>query len=45
MALRDTQRAYSGLEHPNWEQFDQTMIRERRVSVIIVPDHIYGTAI
>lgn len=45
LALQDTQRAYSGREHPNWEQFDQTMIRERRVSVIIVPDHIYGTAI
>ena len=45
LALRDTQRAYSGREHPNWQQFDETMVRERRVSVIIVPEHIYGTAI
>ena len=45
LVLRDTQRAYAGREHPDWEQFDQTMVRERRVSVIIVPEHIYGTAI
>lgn len=44
MALRDTYRTASGEEHPNWEEYDQAMRDDRRSVVIVVPDHIYGTA-
>lgn len=44
LALRDVYRAASGQEHPNWDEYDQAMRDERRVAVIVVPEHIYGTA-
>ena len=43
-ALRDVYRAASGNEHPNWDEYDQAMIDDRRAAVIVVPDRIYGTA-
>ena len=43
-ALRGIYRAASGQEHPNWDEYDQAMIDDRRAAVIVVPDHIYGTA-
>lgn len=43
MALRDAYRAASGTEHPNWEEYDQAMIEDRRSVVIVVPERIYGT--
>lgn len=44
-ALRGIYRAASGQEHPNWDEYDQAMIDDRRAAVIVIPDHIYGTAI
>ena len=44
LALRETYRAASGEEHPNWEEYDQAMIDDQRSVIIVVPDHIYGTA-
>ena len=43
-ALRETYRAASGEDHPNWEEYDQAMRDDHRSVIIVVPDHIYGTA-
>ena len=45
MALRDVYRAAAGTEHPNWDEYDQAMRDDRRSAVVVVPDHIYGTAL
>ena len=45
LALREVYRAAAGKEHPDWEDYDQAMIDERRSVVVVVPDHIYGTAV
>ena len=43
-ALRGIYRSASGQEHPDWNEYDQAMIDDRRAAVIVVPEHIYGTA-
>ncbi len=43
-ALRGIYRAASGSEHPDWEDYDRAMVADRRAAVIVVPEHIYGTA-
>ena len=45
MALRDAYRACSGSDHPNWDEYDQAMRDDRRSIIVVVPDHIYGTAV
>ena len=45
LALRDVFRTASGEEHSNWEEYDQAMRDDRRSVIIVVPDHIYGTAV
>ena len=45
MALRDAYRVCSGEEHSNWDEYDQAMRDDRRSVIIVVPDHIYGTAV
>lgn len=42
-ARRDVYRASGGGEHPNWQEFDEAMERERRVVVVVRPERIYGT--
>jgi PPOX class probable F420-dependent enzyme len=44
MALRDIYRSIAG-EHPNWPEYDQAMVDEKRSAVVVVPDHVYGTAL
>ena len=44
MALRDIYRSIAG-EHPNWPEYDQAMVDEKRLAVVVVPDHVYGTAL
>ena len=44
-ALRDVYRAATNKDHPNWPEYDQAMVADRRAAVIVVPDHIYGTAV
>ena len=44
-ALRGIYRAASGQEHPDWDEYDQAMIDDRRAAIIVVPEHIYGTAL
>tara|TARA_B100001750_G_C15442499_1_gene564354 strand:- start:291 stop:710 length:420 start_codon:yes stop_codon:yes gene_type:complete len=45
LTLREVYRAASGNEHPNWEEYDQAMVDGKRVAVIVIPKHTYGTAI
>lgn len=44
-ALRDIYRAASGSEHPDWDDYDRAMIADRRAAIVVVPEHIYGSAI
>ena len=44
-ALRDVYRAASGEEHPDWDEYDRAMVDDRRTAVVVVPEHIYGTAV
>ena len=43
-ALRDVYRAASGEEHSDWDEYDRAMVDDRRAAVVVVPEHIYGTA-
>ena len=43
--LRDVYRTASGEEHPNWEEYDQAMLDQRRSAVIVIPDRVYGTRV
>ncbi len=44
IALRDVYRSIAG-EHPDWDDYDAAMIRDRRSAVIVVPERVYGTAV
>ena len=44
LALRDVYRAAADEEHPDWEEYDRAMVDDRRAAVIVVPEHVYGTA-
>tara|TARA_B100000809_G_C14896918_1_gene444767 strand:+ start:364 stop:783 length:420 start_codon:yes stop_codon:yes gene_type:complete len=44
MALRDIYRSIAG-KHPNWPEYDQAMVEEKRSAVVVIPDHVYGTAL
>ena len=44
-ALRDIYRAASGSEHPDWDDYDRAMVDDRRAAVVVIPEHIYGSAI
>lgn len=43
LALREVYRSASGKEHPNWEEFDRVMIADKRVAIIVEPEHHYGS--
>ena len=42
LLLRDVYRACGSKEHPDWEEYDEVMRRQRAVVVFLRPDHIYG---
>ena len=42
LLLREAYTACGGGEHPNWEEYDAVMKRERRAVVMVSPDHVYG---
>ena len=44
-ALREAYRTCSGEEHSNWEEYDRAMVDDKRSVIIVVPDHVYGTAL
>ena len=41
LTLREVYRAGSGKEHPDWEEFDQAVQKDRRSVISGVPGHIY----
>ena len=43
-ALRDVYRAASGEEHSDWDEYDRAMVDDRRAAVVVMPEHVYGTA-
>lgn len=43
VAFREVFRAAAGKEHPDWEEYDRVMVEDRRVIVIVQPEHVYGT--
>jgi PPOX class probable F420-dependent enzyme len=40
-ALREAYRTAAGQDHPNWEEYHQAMMEQRRSVVIVVPDQVY----
>ena len=42
ITLREVYRACSGKDHPDWEEYDQAMLDQRRAAIIVRPRHIYG---
>jgi len=44
-AMRDVYRAAAGKEHPDWDEYDEAMRKEDRVTVVVIPDRVYGTAL
>ena len=45
LTLRDVYRVAAGEEHSNWEEYDAAMLTDQRSAIIVVPSHIYGTAL
>jgi len=41
-ALREVYQSTAGQDHPNWEEYHQAMLEQRRSVVIVVPEHIYS---
>ena len=40
--LRDIFRACSGNEHPDWEEYDQAMVKQESVAILVTPEKVYG---
>ena len=40
--LREVYMACSNAPHPNWEEFDEAMVRQDAVIVLVHPDRVYG---
>ena len=45
LALRGVYRVTGGGEHPDWDEYDQSMHDQRRSAVVVVPEHIYGSKV
>ena len=41
--LIDVYRAVSGGEHPNWDEYRQAMVTDRRLVLTVHVDHVYGS--
>ncbi|SRR5581483_1561571 len=40
--LRHYYRQVRGEDHPNWEEYDQAMVADGRLVLVIKPEHVYG---
>ena len=40
--LRDVFRACGDNDHPDWEEYDQAMVKQDAVVVCVTPDRVYG---
>lgn len=45
LALQDIYKAAAHKDHPDWEEYDKAMKRERRVGIIVAPQKIYGSVL
>ena len=43
--FRDAYMACSDREHPDWETYDQAMVRQESVVVLVPPEKVYGSMI
>jgi len=39
--LRDVYRASAGKEHPDWPEYDQAMLEQKRVAIVLRPTRMY----
>jgi PPOX class probable F420-dependent enzyme len=42
LKLREVYRASAGKEHPDWDEYDQAMIEQGRVAILLRPSRMYG---
>ena len=42
VALREVYEHVRGEAHPNWNEFDEAMVRDQRLVISIRPTHFYG---
>lgn len=40
--LREVYRACGDKDHPDWEEYDQAMVDQRAVVVLVRPERVYG---
>ena len=40
--LRDVYRACGDKDHPDWEEYDQAMVRQDAAVVFVKPERVYG---
>ena len=40
--LREVYMACSDTEHPDWDEYDQAMIDQKAVIVLVTPERVYG---
>lgn len=40
--LREVYRACGDKDHPDWEEYDQAMVDQRAVVVLVKPERVYG---
>ena len=40
--LREAYRACGDSDHPNWEEYDEAMVRQDGVVVLVRPERVYG---
>ncbi|PKB58184.1 MAG: hypothetical protein BZY83_08335 [SAR202 cluster bacterium Casp-Chloro-G2] len=40
--LREVFRACGDKEHPDWEEYDEAMVKQDAVIVLVKPDRVYG---
>ena len=40
--LREVFRACGDKDHPDWEEYDQAMVKQDAVVVLVSPDRVYG---
>ena len=45
LALREVYVAAAGKEHPDWREYDQAMLDDRRSVVVMMPERVYGASV
>ena len=41
--LRDVYRACGDKDHPDWEEYDQAIVSQDALVVLVKPERVYGT--